>query len=107
MNVVDLSAYSREIQELRDWLADGPKSAADFDSHFSTVAQLRRGIRVTGCFDNAPILGSLSQGIGPYTWAGRLELLQLMFDTGEVRTKQRDGTLWYKLTEPEGNGAIA
>lgn len=96
MSNMDLSCYAAEMQELRDWLSTGAKTEHEFDAEFS---QPKRPARVIAYTSGAPILGSFSQGLGPYTWAGRLELLQIMVATGEVSAKEADGTIQYELVD--------
>lgn len=93
----NLDSFSEEIAELKGWLSDGPKTASEFDRHWCDFEQMKRPQRAIWYDRDTPFLGSVTQGMGPFTHAGRLDLLQILCRRGEVRCYRENGEIVYAL----------
>lgn len=77
----DLTAYKEQVEETLNWLGNG-RTTKEFDTEYGGLV-FRPG-KVIAYHKTTPILGSMNQGLGPFTWAGRLDLLQHMVLNGLV-----------------------
>lgn len=106
--------YEAEIQEIKGWLATGPKTGDEFDewtrrqvnpvtetidpeTGMTHVRPVMKMGNVRSFGPGTAILGSIEQGIGPDTWAGRLDLLQAMCRAGIVKASQNGDHIVYEV----------
>lgn len=115
-----LLPYIDEIKETLDWMKDG-KSSLEFDEwmrfyncevEIITENKVIDGVKYTvgdkivspkpekfkaSYIDpKAFVLGSFEQGIGVDTWAGRLDLVQILMSEGYIETYTKDDVIYYK-----------
>jgi len=112
--------YKDKIDETLEWMKDG-KTSREFDDWMFEYDSIIEVIQENKTIDGVKyykgdkirkpkiqkasaadfsaegfILGSVSQGLGVNTWAGRLNLVQILSNEGYINVKRKDGVLHYK-----------
>jgi hypothetical protein len=89
-----IKGYASTIAEILEWAKD-PRSDSDFDFWM----RQHRPLRFEVISPESIILGSIVSGSGADSWGGRLHLMQILVELGDMRSWKDGERIMYQATK--------